>query len=401
MHVLFVNKVSPRLGGGAELRLLEISRRLVEEGHKVSVISSKTEIFLPDYEQIDGIDVFYLDLLPDFLFRYKRTAFYLSRYLFYPATAFVGGLVKRIQPDVIVDYASPAPSLIWWWARRLKTPLVAEVMEYRRVRDWFRVQSPVTATFGWLAQLLFKLFAYQEFIAISDFTKQELAKAGIPSEKIAVVPCGITTDQFSLAAPIQRRRNTIIVVNRLVPLKGHKYLIDALQIVRQNIPDVQLIIVGDGPARSELEMYVKRKGLFNHVQFTGRVTDGEKAALLWQSTIFVSPSVQEGFGIVLLEAMACGLPIIAFNLPVYHEIFEPECGFLVPFCDVEAMGARITKLLRDKSLWKKTSLHNLRHVQEFGWEQMANLEEQVLESAVSTYKDSYLRKFGPTITTNE
>jgi glycosyltransferase involved in cell wall biosynthesis len=387
MKILYVNKASPYLGGGAELRLLEIGWRLVAKGHSVHVICAKTEPGLPDYQQVNGINVHYLDLLPDSIFRFKRISFYLSRYSFYPATICLGEAIARISPEIIVDYVSPSPSLVYLWARRFYIPCSAEVMEYRGWQ-WFRLQSPITALLGLISEWFLRKFPYENIITISNFTKQELERAGFASGNIVVVPCGVDTEKFRNKTSVARRSNSLIFVGRLVPLKGHRYLLDALTHVREQVANVKLFIVGDGPIRPELELHVRDKGLEDNVVFTGRVTEEEKASLLWASSVFVTPSLQEGFGIVLLEAMACGLPIIAFDLPVYRELMDSHCGFLIRLKDSHAMAMQIARLLQDHETREKISLHNLKHAQQFRWDTMAELEEQVLRSVIEDYSVS-------------
>jgi len=118
MNILYVNKVSPRLGGGAELRLLEIGSRLAARGHCIHVICGKTETDLPDQENIEGINVHYIKILPDIFFSLKKLSFYLSRYLFYPSVILFGDIISMNSIDVIIDNISPSPSLIYLLARR-------------------------------------------------------------------------------------------------------------------------------------------------------------------------------------------------------------------------------------------------------------------------------------------
>ena len=377
MKILYINKVSPHLGGGAELRLLEIGRRLVDRGHQVHVICSKTEPGLPDYETIQGIKIHYLSLLPDSFFRLKRLAFYLSRYFFYPATLGLGKRIAQIAPDVIIDYIAPSPSLVYPLARQFRIPCCAEVMEYRG-NQWFKLSDPLTALLGLFSQIFLLRFRYDKFIVISNFTRCELMQAGVVPENIAVVPCGVSVENFKNSHPLERDSNSLIVIGRLVPQKGHVYLFDALTYVRELVPEVKLHVVGDGPIRSQLEQYVRQKKLHNNVVFTGRITDDEKRALLWSSSLFVSPSLQEGFGIVLLEAMACGLPIVAFDLPVYQEFVDSNCGFLVPKGDIQAMAKQIVYFLQDVEKREKVSAYNLVHVRQFKWDEVTSMAEQIL-----------------------
>jgi len=359
------------------LRLLEIGKRLVANGHSVHVICGMTEPRLPKHESIDGIEVHYIRLLSDSFFRFRKLSFYLSRYLFYVAVSRLHSLISDIAPDIVIDYVSPAPSLVYPLTKKMGVRCYAEVMEYRG-NQWFQFAGFVTALLGWGSQFLLRIFEYDQIISISEFTKYQLEQAGFASDKIRVVPCGIDLEAFRIGNPPKRKRNSLVMVSRLVPVKGHVHLFDALAHVRERIPDVQLWVVGDGPARSELERYVLDRQLEKNVHFAGRVTDEEKARLLHTSTVFVSSSLVEGFGIVLLEAMACGLPIVAFDLPVYREFMDSQCGFLVAKGNDRLMAKQILRLLEDDETRKRMAAHNLSHVKRFDWDRVAEVEEKLL-----------------------
>jgi len=134
--------------------------------------------------------------------------------------------------------------------------------------------------------------------------------------------------------------------------------------------------------RAELERYVQQVGLSSNVSFVGRVTEKEKIRLLHTASVFVSPSIQEGFGIVLLEAMACGLPIVAFDLPVYHEFMNFNSGTLIPLRDSYAMAEQIVRFLMDDEIRARMSAHNLAHVQQFDWDKVAEEKEQLLNELI-------------------
>lgn len=366
--------------GGAETHLLEISKRLVARGHNVHVICGKTRLGLPDHEVIHGIHFHYLPLLASFLFRFKWLSFYLSRYLFYPATILLGRRIRQLAPDVIIDYVTPAPSFVYFLARQLGIPCGAEIMEYRGYREWDEVTDRVTTLLGYAAQnILFRRLRYQLIITISQATRRQLVRGGLPREAIKVAACGVNPADFNKHRPAAARRdNRLIIVGRLMPQKGHIYLFDALDLVRQQVPDIQLYVVGEGPEQPKLMAYARQQELGDHIIFTGQLAEREKIRLLWQSTLFVMPSLQEGFGIVLLEAMACGLPIVAFDLPAYREFMNEQCGLRVPRLNTRAMADGIVQLLEDDSTRAAMSDHNLVHVRQFDWNRAALLRERLL-----------------------
>jgi phosphatidylinositol alpha-1,6-mannosyltransferase len=148
-------------------------------------------------------------------------------------------------------------------------------------------------------------------------------------------------------------RQVILTVGRLQKRKGHDQLIRALAILRRSLPKLLYVILGDGEERSELEALVKREGLAQHVQFRGEVDDSTLIPCYQQCDLFVLPNRQvakdlEGFGMVLLEAQACGKPVIAGDSGGTAETMSiPETGLVVNCENPEALASVLYQLLQD------------------------------------------------------
>ena len=156
---------------------------------------------------------------------------------------------------------------------------------------------------------------------------------------------------------IQKRReigvenecSLIVTAGRLVPVKGQTYLISALAQVITEIPNIRLVFLGDGELRGELSGQVKTLGLGKHVLFLGMRNDVPE--IISCSDLFVLPSINEGFGVVLLEAMAMKCPIVATNVGGVPEVvLDGETGILVPPRDPVQLARGIVRLLKDRSL---------------------------------------------------
>jgi glycosyltransferase involved in cell wall biosynthesis len=176
--------------------------------------------------------------------------------------------------------------------------------------------------------------------------------------KTIVVPNTVNVKRFCLVDNRDKQRNKtkILTVCDLIPLKGINYLLEALSQIRESRRGFFLDIVGDGPQRVEYEMLVNQKGLNDFVKFHGmqlRVEDFMK-----ECDFFVSPSLYETFGVVIIEAMACGKPVIATNLGGQKEIISKETGILIPPQNVEALKKAIDYMLDHHGNYSEERIRN-------------------------------------------
>lgn len=157
-----------------------------------------------------------------------------------------------------------------------------------------------------------------------------------------------------VAIPIARERHEsseirIGVAARLAPVKGISFFIDAMRSVSQSVPQLRAEIAGDGPERTSLENQVRERDLEKIVSFAGWVDDISQTMRGWD--IYVQPSLAEGLGISALEAMACGIPVVASNVGGLREIIvDGVTGFLVPPGDTRALAEKIWLLTTDATL---------------------------------------------------
>jgi glycosyltransferase involved in cell wall biosynthesis len=175
-----------------------------------------------------------------------------------------------------------------------------------------------------------------------------------PAEKIVAVLNGIETDLFDRSSRHDARRklgieteDTLIgVASRLAPKKGIGDLIQAFTEIHRSYPHTRLILVGEGPSRSELEHQAKQARVGNRIHFTGFLEDIPNVLAAFD--IIVQPSISEGLSISLLEAMAAGRPVVACDITGNREVIAPGVsGILVPPSDPSALAAAIRLLLDD------------------------------------------------------
>lgn len=159
-------------------------------------------------------------------------------------------------------------------------------------------------------------------------------------------------------------------IGRLTKQKGYEYLLAAMPLVIAQIPDIYLVMIGDGELRNELQARVNRLGISEHVLFTGQREDA--IALLRHMEIFILPSNYEGLPTVILESMACGVPVLATDIPGTDELIQNgENGWLVPPRQPEAIADMLVKLLQNQNLRTKSASRAYKTVQHFRIESVA------------------------------
>jgi glycosyltransferase involved in cell wall biosynthesis len=188
-------------------------------------------------------------------------------------------------------------------------------------------------------------------VCISHFCRSQAAIfAPESTEKLHIIHCGVEPQRLS---PVNHtgRGSRLLFVGRIATVKGIEVLYNALVSLRDEHPDIQLTVVGDGPERSRLEGEATRRGLDQVVSFVGSKSQGEVAALLGEHDVFVLPSFAEGVPVVLMEAMGAGLAVVATHVGGMTELIDDEVnGFLVRPFDVTGLSTRIGQLITDPSL---------------------------------------------------
>jgi len=187
-----------------------------------------------------------------------------------------------------------------------------------------------------------------------------------------VIPNGVDVGRYQRAVPVARWQDgcpNILFVGRLEDRKGLPHLLKAFRLVRRSGAECRLLVVGSGPQEREARRYVMTRGLQN-VEFLGRVGDPEKAQLFKTADMFVSPATgRESFGIVLLEAMAAGTPIVCSDIHGYKGVVQRgRQAILVPPHDAKALAAAISELLADPDLRNRMGAAGRERAGQFSWE---------------------------------
>jgi len=212
-------------------------------------------------------------------------------------------------------------------------------------------------------------------IAVSN-TARNFVEGYFPGE-YTVIPNGINLEWWQRpTTPIRGfadDRPNVLFLGRLENRKGLKYLIRAFERVRNEVPRARLIVAGEGRLRGGLERYVWRHDMEGDVFFTGFVPAEDRPRLFASCDVFCAPSTgQESFGIVLLEAMACGKPIVASNIDGYRDVVTNRReGLLVPVKDESAIASALIELLTDPRRREELAEQGRRTVQQYSWSRVA------------------------------
>ncbi|MDX3233134.1 glycosyltransferase [Streptomyces sp. ME19-01-6] len=220
----------------------------------------------------------------------------------------------------------------------------------------------------------------------------ELAAMGLPVERAAVVPCGVDTDRFTPegpTAPRRSRRPLLVQVGRLVPRKGAEISLAALAL----LPEAELVIAGgpppgrldDDPEVGRLRALARRLRVADRVRFTGGLPREQVPALLRGADVALCPADYEPFGIVPLEAMGCGTPVVASAVGGQRDtVVDPGTGRLVPPRDPIALAEAVGELLGDPGLRAACGSAGRRRVlARYGWDRVAAATEDIYREVLA------------------
>jgi glycosyltransferase involved in cell wall biosynthesis len=214
-------------------------------------------------------------------------------------------------------------------------------------------------------------------------------------DKIIVIPNGINIEDFNISRSkeecreklgLELNKNIILFVGNLIQYKGPDILVRAASIVVKEIPDMELIFVGSGNMRNELEEFCKKLGVEKHVKFAGFVEERLKLLYYKAADIFCLPSIMstESFGIVNLEALACGLPIVASAIGGIPDIVKDGVnGLLVPPKNPGALADAITYLLKNEDVRRKMGKKGREMVKKYSWEEIAGRIEKIYKELIN------------------
>jgi glycosyltransferase involved in cell wall biosynthesis len=279
------------------------------------------------------------------------------------AVAGIRRLVQRWRIDLVhshLYFPNLAAQVAGW---RERVPVVSSLHNLELEPEILRDSVRFTRRKQWALRQAARLgvrLGRPALVAVSEAVRRSaIGQLGVAPEVVTTIHNGIDIDAVvPTPAPaalrdsfgLPRSALVLAIVGRLVPLKGHRYLLEALPALRASVPDTILLVVGEGVQREALEALAAAHGLAGAVRFLGTGRDLVDRAL-GAADIVVAPSLSEGFGLAVLEAMAMSRPCVASRTGGLPEIVEHEgSGLLVPPGDTAALADALLRLARDPAL---------------------------------------------------
>jgi len=226
---------------------------------------------------------------------------------------------------------------------------------------------------------------------VSKAMKKTVVDMGVAPDKVEVIPMGVDLKGLFTPDPgVQRKTDELLFVGRLVEVKGLQILLDAMPKVLAKHPGIRLVVAGAGPLESELRASAAKLNMTDCVDFLGMVPQLKLPSLYQQATLAVFPfivtksGVQEGFGLVVVEAMGCCCPVIAGDLPAIHDtVVHEENGLIFPSGNAQALADSILKLLDDPEFRARLAGEGRKSVvQNFDWEIIAGKYSHIYQELI-------------------
>ncbi|MCQ6963415.1 glycosyltransferase family 4 protein [Methanolobus chelungpuianus] len=228
----------------------------------------------------------------------------------------------------------------------------------------------------------FTYSAADRIICYTDTEKRELVGMGIKANKISVIHNGINTDHFVPADSPCYDKRRLLWIGRYAKGKGVDYLIDAFHILRSRFPGIHLTMVGRGPDKDRIASKIDQLGLDQDVALKDFIPNSEIVSLYQSSSVFVLPSLEEGVPRTILEAMACGIPVVCTRLPQLVDIVDGS-GILVSLRDVDSLVQGISEILSDASIARTLGENGRENVVEnYSWTDTVKKTIQLYEELI-------------------
>lgn len=355
---------------GGDITMWEQARYLAQVGHSVTFVAASYP-GAPKQEMLDGINVVRLGgihslWLRTFLY-YQR--FGRGRYDVVVTEGFGGSRIPRLAPLYV------------------REPLITEWHQIHR--DLFAAQYP--KVFGGPLNLLERLTAWVHRNTLvragTEEWRQAFPSIGFKPENVFLLPVSIRDEWLGQTNGTGVQTPTILWLGKFRRYKCPHDAVAAMSEVVKQVPNARLVLAGrhdDLTYERRLAEMVTGRGLESNVEFRFDLSEAEKRKLLKGSRLLVVPSAVEGFGVVVLEANSCGVPVVASSRVPEGAVRDAYNGLRYDFGEVGSLAQSMLRLLTDDELYERLSRNSIEFAQQFGWQQVGAQFERIVTEVAET-----------------
>ena len=346
--------------GGAEVFTHEVAKRWVKDGHEVTLFTSEFSNCMKE-EVLDGIRV--VRAGGKFSVYWEAKKYYEKRFL-------------KEGYDIVIDEINTRPFLTPKFIRN-EERVIALIHQLAREYWFYEAPFPISHIgYHFLEDRWLKNYVNLTTVTVSESTKQDLLSLGF--KHVYVVPEGLNFEPLH-EVPEKESFPVVAYVGRLKRAKRPDHAIKAFKIIKEEIPNVELWVLGEGSFRRRLE---KMAG--QGVRFFGFLENEERRKLIRRTWVLVNPSIREGWGLNVIEANALGTPCIAYNVPGLRDsVRDGETGLLAENGNVEDLAEKLISVLKDDGLRERLSRNALEYARRFSWEKTAKQFMKILKEVAN------------------
>jgi len=384
MRILVCNYEYPPIGGGGGIVTAALMRELGKR-HEVTVLTSRA-LDLPRMSFDGPVRV---QRLPT-LFRTEPSVANIPSMFSYLVAALLSAprLCRRNTFDVVhTHFAVPTGPLGQWIANRLRIPNVLTV-HGGDLYDPSKRMSP--HRHFWLRRAVSSVLERADaIVANSTNTAANVGRIYGVARDVSIVPLGIERPGTIVGASrsafgLPEDAFVLVTVGRLIARKRTLQLVEA--VARSSLPNAHLVVIGDGPEKDDVRRLAAEMGIAGRVHLPGFLSEEDKYRALSVADVFVSASQHEGFGLVFLEALASGLPVICYDDGGQTDFLATgETGYVIKLNDTAAFVASMQTLAGSRERCREIGAANRRKAEDFFIERCAERYEAILEQAIARH----------------